>query len=248
MSQSLKDILGDFFTPEIETKLNSQPNVGIYIWDKEKDKSLDDKSKLEPLPKFRVNEMLETSKAKVTSLESQIETLTNQSKDYDKQLKDLKKAAEGNTELQSQIQALQDENKEKNSLLERTKEDFSKNEQKLVKTLKLKEHLLNSEVYDAQARDLLVKNFDIEKLEIGEDGKIKGFDELLKPIKENKTFSGFFGKEIVQGNEHRNGGDAFSKEWESKNPFSSKYFNLSEQIRLKREDPTLASKLEQLAK
>ncbi|MFA5196749.1 MAG: phage scaffolding protein [Bacteroidales bacterium] len=207
MSLSLKDVLDDLFTTDIETKLNSQPNVGIYIWDKEKDKSLDDKSKLEPLPKFRVNEMLETSKTKITNLETQINTFETQSKEHEKQLKDLKKAADGNPELQKQIEDLQKSNKDKDVQIEKIKEDSAKNEQKLVKTLKLKEHLLNSEVYDAQARELLVKNFDIEKLEIGEDGKIKGFDELLKPIKENKTFSGFFGKEIVQGNEHQNGGD-----------------------------------------
>jgi hypothetical protein len=195
MSKTLKEVLGDLFTSEVETKLG---NSQVYVWDK-------DKPDTEPIPKFRVGEMTESLKAKTVTFETQIKSLEETISQRDRDLKDLKKSAEGNAELIKQIDDLQKASKEAKENFEKEKESFTKQEAKLKKTLILKEHLLNAQVFDADARELLTKNFDVDKLDISEDGKIKGFDDLLKPIKENKAFAAMFGKEIIAGQQHNHG-------------------------------------------
>jgi hypothetical protein len=155
----------------------------------------------------------------------------------DNQLKELKKSAAGNTDLQAEIQALQETNKQ-------AKADFDKKEIQLKKDFAIKEALLNAGVDDIEARNLLSPKF--QTLELDSEGKLKGFDEALKPVKENKAFSAMFGKIVLEGNEHNQGNKDLG-EWASKNPFSKKTLNIYEQIKLKREQPELAKKLEAAA-
>ncbi len=191
---SLKELLADLYTPEIEAKIGQNQ---IYIWSK-------DKADTEPIPKFRVNEMLETSKNKVTDLEKQVASLEESLGGRDKQLKDLKKAAEGNTDLQKTIEDLQKTNKEQRDSFDLERQNLKAKEVAMNKTFAIKEGLLNAGVVDPEARDLLSKKFDINKIEI-EDGKVKGFEDMLKPIKENKAFAGFFGEEVIAGQQHHQG-------------------------------------------
>ena len=208
MSQ-LKELLGDLYTPEIEEKIGSRV---VYIWNKDDEKEKDK----EPIPKHRVNEMTETLKAKVTDLENQIKTYDETLEAKEKDLKTLKKQAEGNEDLTKKIEELQNQYKTEKEAREADKIESEKKGLTLKKALKLKEHLLNAGVGDASARELLSKNFDVEKLELDESEKIKGFEDLLKPIKENPVFKGMFGEEVIAGQDHQTGdpprGDFFTRE------------------------------------
>jgi hypothetical protein len=172
----LKKLLGDALFAQVEEKLGGKQ---LFLHDK--DHKVAVVSDGSWFPKAKWDEVNTTKKA----LEDQIT-------ERDKQLADLKKAVVGDTELQDKIKTLQEANKE-------AKQKADEQTALLRKGLAVKEHLMNSGVSDAEARDLLAMRFDVSKIELDADGKIKGFDELLKPIKENKTLSAMFGKEVVAG-------------------------------------------------
>jgi len=197
MSQ-LKELLGELYTPEIEAKIGTKV---IYVWNKEDEKEKD----REPIPKHRVNEMLETSKVKITDLEGQIKSLETTLETKEKDLKDLKKKAEGNDELVKQIDELQKNFKAEKEAREVDKQTLAQKELALKKELSLSELLMNEGVTDANIRKLLAKGFDIEKLTTDENGKIKkeDFDVQVKPMKENPALINAFGKEVLAGNEHQ---------------------------------------------
>jgi hypothetical protein len=190
---TLKELLGDLFTTEIESKLSS---FGIYVWDKEKEKNL------APLPQYRVDEKLQSEQQKVKDLESQVSALEEKFTTADKDLKKLAKLAEGNEALTKQIEELQTKRKEDSDNWTKEKESLNQKYELDKKALHLKESLLNAGVGDPKARDILAKDFDLSKLEIDSDGKIKGFEDMLKPLKENKAFAGMFGETKFEGTEH----------------------------------------------
>lgn len=72
--------------------------------------------------------------------------------------------------------------------------DFELKELNLKKTTAISEWLFNSGVFDGSARKFLANNFDIEKIELDDKGSVKDFENLVKPLKENKAFSSMFGK------------------------------------------------------
>lgn len=133
------------------------------------------------IPKHRLDEVL----GEKTALTAQVTQLEND-------IKEIKKSAKGNDELTAKITELQTAN---NSL----KTENEKAQSKLKKTLAVKEALMNAGVVDSDARDLLVPKFDVDSLELDESGKVKNFDEKLKPIKENKTLSTLFGEVKIEG-------------------------------------------------
>ena len=119
------------------------------------------------IPKSRFDEVNETKK----QLETQI-------KDRDKQLKDLEEKVKGNEDLTKQIQDLQDANKQ-------AKADFEAKlkETQLTSALKL---ALAGKVHD---EDLVAGLIEKEKIELNEDGTLKGgLDDQLKTLKESKSF------------------------------------------------------------
>lgn len=160
----------------------------------------------------------------------------------EKNLELAKEAAGNTTTLGKQIEELQRKASEE-------KIAFEKSTASIKKSMALQEALLNAGVLDATARKLLAKEFDVEKLEVNEANQIKGFDEMLKPIKENKVLSNLFGEVKMAGQQHGQGGspDASLAEYATSNPFSSKTLNIAKQIELKKTKPELAAKLESLA-
>lgn len=56
---------------------------------------------------------------------------------------------------------------------------------------------LEAQKANPKAIKLLLKEFALDKVELDDKGEIKGFDELVKPVKEN--YSDFFGVEVVTG-------------------------------------------------
>lgn len=139
------------------------------------------------IPKTRFDEVNATKK----DLETQIT-------DRDKQLTELSKKAKGNEELEKQITDLQEKN------LATASEYESK-----LKTIKLDSAIkLALKGSKAKYEDLLVGKFDKEKLEISEDGAIKGLDEQLKGIKEG--YKDLFEQKLTGNTPNNTGGSAAS--------------------------------------
>lgn len=119
------------------------------------------------IPKERFDEVNDAKKA----LETQI-------KDRDKQLKDLEEKAKGNEELSAKIQELQDANKQAKTDYEKQLKDVQ-----LSTAIKL---ALTNQVHDT---DLVAGLVDKTKIELNEDGTIKGgLDDQLKTLKDSKSF------------------------------------------------------------
>ena len=121
-----------------------------------------------------------TSKAEITNLQSENETLKNQVKERDKQIDGLKKSAGDNEELKKQIETLQAENK--------TKDEAHAAEIAQMKVdAAVEKALTESGALNVIAAKALLK-LDDAKLEA--DGTIKGLDEQINTLKgaENSKF------------------------------------------------------------
>lgn len=156
----------------------------------------------------------------------------------DKQLDDLKKAAKGHEELQETIKKLQDENTAATEKYE--------NDMKELRTNTALKLAIANDVHDP---DLLLGLIDKTRIEIGDDGSVKGLDEQIKSLRESK---GFLFKEAPKGPQFkgmvpRDGTDGLDGKVVTKNPWSKEHYNLTEQGRILREDPTMAAKLKSLA-
>ncbi|WP_448509289.1 phage scaffolding protein [Immundisolibacter sp.] len=189
--KTLLELLGKDLYEQVLEKLG---DTQVFLHKKD-EKVIVDNGKL--IPPYRLDEVINKNK-----------TLTEQLDKAEKDLKELKKLASGNEELTKKIETLQSENKT-------IKEDFAKKESLMKKQLVLKESLLNAGVLDGDARDLLLQKFELDKVEI-ENGKVKDFDNLIKPIKENKTLSQLFGEIKIKGKDPNaasgKDGDYYSRE------------------------------------
>lgn len=139
------------------------------------------------IPAFRFKEVNDEKKA-----------LKDQIAKHESDMKALKDAAAGNESLSAQIAMLQKENKA-------AKEQYEAGLIRSQKSLAVLEGLLNAGVVDPAARELLAKTFDVDAIVLEADGKPKGFESLIKPLKENKTFAGMFGEVKITGQEHKDG-------------------------------------------
>lgn len=105
-------------------------------------------------------------------------TLEEQVKTHETQLKDLQTKAKGNEDLQAEITKLQSENAQ-------AKADYEQKLQDERMSTALKLALLNK-VHDA---DLVAGLLDKAKVELDEKGNVKGgLDEQLKTLQESKSF------------------------------------------------------------
>ena len=188
-----KTVLGEELHTKIVEKLGSENAMLIHIASEEyviKDENL--------IPRSRLNEMKEKHDGVVSLLgqrDAQLVDLGYQEIIGGVIPDHLKKKAEGNEDLQSQISTLQKDNKVTSTKLAAEQDVWKKK-------MAIKESLLNSGVGDSEARDLLVGKFKLETVNLTDDGKVIGFDDLVKPIKENKTLATLFGEEKAEGNEH----------------------------------------------
>ena len=180
--EEIKKLLGDVLYGQIVEKLGDKQ---LFMYNKGQSVVIDDGKMI---PKYRLDEVLEQKKG--------LQTLLDQG---EKDLKSLKKLAEGNTGLTEQIETLQKQGKD-------AKVAFEQAELQIKKSFALKEALMNAGVVDSEARDLLSLKFDASKIELDDKGKVKGFDDMVKPIKESKVFSGMFGETKLAGQQHGQGG------------------------------------------
>ncbi|MED1790329.1 phage scaffolding protein [Brevibacillus laterosporus] len=119
------------------------------------------------VPKHRFDEVNETKK-----------DLENQIKDRDKQLTELKKSVGDNEDLKKQIETLQSDNKAKDEQYQTKIKDMQ-----VSTAIKL---ALSGEAHDP---DLIADLLDKSKIEINEDGTLKGgLDDQVKALRESKAF------------------------------------------------------------
>lgn len=119
------------------------------------------------VPKHRFDEVNEAKKQLETDL-----------KDRDKQLTDLKKSVGDNEDLKKQIETLQNDNKAKDEQYQTKIKDMQ-----VSTAIKL---ALTGEAHDP---DLIAGLLDKSKIEINEDGTLKGgLDDQVKALRESKAF------------------------------------------------------------
>ncbi|AGR47452.1 minor structural protein [Brevibacillus phage Abouo] len=119
------------------------------------------------VPKHRFDEVNEAKKQLETDL-----------KDRDKQLTDLKKSVGDNEDLKKQIEILQSDNKAKDEQYQTKIKDMQ-----VSTAIKL---ALAGEAHDP---DLIAGLLDKSKIEINEDGTLKGgLDDQVKALRESKAF------------------------------------------------------------
>lgn len=170
------------------------------------------------IPKSRFNEVNEAKK----ELEKQI-------LDRDKQLKDLSTKAQGNEELTKQIKDLQDLNKQ-------TKDDYENKIASIKFDYALEGALTSAKCKNNKALKALL-NLDEVKYQ---DGKLEGLESQIENLQKEASY--LFDVEVNPGGKGFNpGGDPGFK-----NPFSKEHFNLTEQAKLLKENPTLANRLRNL--
>lgn len=107
---------------------------------------------------------------------SELETVKNQleesNKTVNKQLEELKKNTGDAEALKAEIQKMQDENKSKET-------EYSNNIKKLKVDNAIELALIGAKAKNTKAVKALL---DLENLEIGEDGKVKGLEDQIKNL------------------------------------------------------------------
>jgi hypothetical protein len=132
---------------------------------KEKGLSLVVDNPKEPIyvPRERLNEVI----AQKNSLKTQVG-------EYSGQIEEMKKAAKGNDKIQEKIEELQAKNSE-----------WEKKYHESIKKNAVEFHALKEKAKDPA--DLL-KYIELDKLQISDDGTVKGLEEQVKSLKEKKSY------------------------------------------------------------
>ncbi len=181
-------------------------------------------------------------KAEFNEKNDLVKALKAQVAKADDDIKAIKAEAETIPALKARITEIQ-------AVSQQERAQFEANQIKAKKSTALQVALLDNIVTDPLSREILSKHFDLDKMEIGEDGKLKGFNTLLKPIKDNPAFKGMFGTVKMVGQEHQDGvpGDPSLGEYANKNPFAKTTLNITQQVQLLKTQPELAAKLKAAA-
>lgn len=179
----LKKLFGDELFTQMTAKLGDKE---LYLHNKGEKVIVDDGTLIKKdgmIPKSRFDEVNEAKieyAKQVDKLSLEIEGLKKVSGDKDKLKEQLDKITADFTNLKTES-----ETKEKT----------------LAKKFVLRDHLRDA---GAKHVDLLEAKFDLSKIEVGEDGKIKDFENVLKPVKE--TYSELFGETKRAGFDPKKGG------------------------------------------
>lgn len=143
-------------------------------------------------------------------------------------------------EANSTIETLKKDNKDNEGLQQQVtqyKEKVAELEKTAANTQKeyaLKDKLKEAGVLDADY--IIYKQGGLDKFTFDKDGKPIGIDDVLKPMKESSPH--LFKADKPGGYNPAGGGNP-----PASNPFAKESFNLTEQGRLLREDPTQARQL-----
>lgn len=140
---------------------------------------------------------------------------------------DLKKDNEGNADLQTKIKNYETEIKNLKDTAANTQKEYA-----------LKDKLKESGVTDVDY--IIYKQGGLDKFTFDKDGNPVGVDDVLKPLKE--AFPHLFKADNGGGYKPAGGGNPSAK-----NPFAKDSYNLTEQGKLLRDDPTRAKELAAVA-
>ncbi len=189
----------------------------VFVFGKDEEIKLDGR---EYVPKTRFNEVNEQAK----EAKSQLDQVTAKFKALEKD------AAEGK-ELKQKLAELNTANESLKSESDKRIAEFRKREA-------VKRQLLKA---GAKDEDLLIGRLELDKISL-EGENILGFDDQLKQLKETHEWA--FSKETVAGVQPTKPpvGPAGVK-----NPFHKDSYNLTEQMRIMRENPQLAEQLKSQA-
>lgn len=130
-------------------------------------------------------------KSKFDEINEQKKAYKQQVDELSASLEDMKKSAAGNEELSKKL------------------EDMTK--QLAAKDAEMRNIIMSNAIEKALVRaqakfpDLLMSKFDMEKIEIAEDGTIKGIDDQLKSLQEK--YKDLFGETQITGGEPGKGGN-----------------------------------------
>ncbi|MBE5987140.1 MAG: hypothetical protein E7250_05380 [Paenibacillaceae bacterium] len=138
-------------------------------------------------------------------------------------ISDLKKDSEGSEGLQNKISDYENEIKGLKDAAANTQKEYA-----------LKDKLKESGVTDADY--IIYKQGGLDKFTFDKEGKPVGVDDVLKPLKEASPH--LFKVDNGGGYKPAGGGNPSAK-----NPFVKESFNLTEQGKLLRDDPTRAREL-----
>lgn len=139
----------------------------------------------------------------------------------------LKKDNEGNADLQTKIKDYETEIKNLKDTAANTQKEYA-----------LKDKLKESGATDVDY--IIYKQGGLDKFTFDKDGNPIGIDDVLNPLKEASPH--LFKTESGGGYEPAGGGNPAAK-----NPFAKDSFNLTEQGKLLRDDPTRAKELAAVA-
>lgn len=169
---SFSSLLGDELFSKVSEKLG---DLIKSVNDKFTEaKLIQDDGKL--IPKYRFDEVV-----------NQKNDYQTQASELEKQLGKLKKDSKDNEELTSKLETMQNQMKDFQTQAE-------KKEKNIQKKFALRDALRES---GAKHPDLLEQIFELEKLEIDDKGKIKDFENILKPYKE--SYKDLFGEIKLAG-------------------------------------------------
>lgn len=168
-------------------------------------------------------------KDKFNELNNEKNTLKETADQLRADLKEMKEKAKGNDALTSQITALETQLQENETKIKDVRTSAA-----------IERELLKA---NAKFPDLLVGKFDKSKVEVLEDGTVKGLEDQLKVIKE--SYKDLFGETQIAGTPPRKG-DPPNPDTK-KNPWKKETLNYTDQGRILREDPELAKTLKAAA-
>ena len=128
--------------------------------------------------------------SKIDELESELGTAKEQLEQTNDQLDELSSKAENNEELKQNLEEIKSEY-----------EQYQEQEQERLNQIKkkstLEKRLLKSNA-NQDAVDLLMNDFDIDKLELGDEGELKYFDDQLEKVQQKRPT--LFGEVEITGN------------------------------------------------
>lgn len=199
--------------------------LGEELYQQVQEKIGDEKIAIVSDGSYIPKEKFDDERQKVKDYKTQLE-------DRDTQLENLKDKAKGNEDLQAEIDRLKNEN-------DQTTQEYEK---KLAKHQK--ESKLDLALREAGFKypDLIKGKFDLEKINLSDNGDLIGYNEQLAPIKEN--YPDLLKSEEPAGLKGRqpHATDP-NKQQAEPNPFNKDTFNMTEAGQLVRNDPDKARKL-----
>lgn len=178
---------------------------------------------------FVPNDVYKKKTSKVQELESELETAQSTLEETNESLKSLKNKAGDYEDVKEQLENLNQE-------YEEYKEGETTRLAKIRKTSALEKLLLKSKA-DENAVDLLINDFNVDEIELDDDGEIKDQEEVLKPVKEKRPT--LFGEVEITGDDPKDGDTGGITD----NPFKIGSINLTKQGELVRNKPEVAKRL-----